>query len=636
MAGYRPLDSSDQHGSSPTVAPRARTKSENRISRVHWHAPATMISSFLLGLFFAIGHDRFYYHYDRRPVESSFQQTVIVTVGTAFAFMVKMFLAISTATAFSQQIWLSLRCRGESIHDIDNLFNILGNVLHFGKVTLWVRHWILALIALATWCIPLAAIFTPGTIHVQPDLSYQNNTLLKPVQPQQFWYGTQNYAATQFDNTLGWNVNNISYGTVINNGPSGSLYSVALGSVSRRSVLAIPPPSQNSSYELSFFGPSLSCNSLSTEEYSTFNTSLTKAYSTFSLPGMRTILGIGESERGYLVLKYNAWVGTNLTDELSSPGYNQSFMPGEGPSSLGYNLSHPYWNNETLMLSPTDGNFIYFYFSSISQQDDSSVLVACHLRNATYNVGFSFENSQQSINVQSVTRKEAVPYSPTLEIENPNYGNIVYNSVLYAFTNIVLTAAMKDNSIDAHASNVMYYGGSVSASALRDFIEAEPSNKLTADAVIDTLQETFQNITLSTMSSPSLRLPDSQAKAIETNIWHNVNVYIYKPTDLYVAYGCALLASCLCVLWGLYVSLHRNRVSYSLGFSTFLRTTRRSEINGIVDEDARRGNDPVPKAMKGVKLRYIGGERRSGGEGFALVHHGEEMRMLSPRRHSNG
>lgn len=153
MAKYTPIGSSDQHGKPPTDARRARTMSENRISRVHWHAPATMISCFLLGLAFAIGHDRFYHHYDHRPVESSLEQTVIVTVGTAFAFMSKMIFAISTATVFSQQVWLSLRCRAESIHDIDELFDILGNALHFGKITLWARHWKLAIVALVTWCV---------------------------------------------------------------------------------------------------------------------------------------------------------------------------------------------------------------------------------------------------------------------------------------------------------------------------------------------------------------------------------------------------------------------------------------------------------------------------------------------------
>lgn len=393
----------------------------------------------------------------------------------------------------------------------------------------------------------------------------------------------------------------------MNLGPSSELYSFALRSVSQRDVLSIPHPNSNSSYELSFFGPSLSCNSLSAEDFSTFNTSLTEAYNALSLPGMHSFLGGVKALRKEVTVKYNAWVGTN-------GGYGTS-----------YNLSNPYWNNDTgVQNTPSSANIIYFYLSSTRQQDDGSVLVACHLHNATYNVGFSFENSQQVIDVRSVTIKEAVPYNATVDIERPNYSNIVYNSVLYAFNNIVVAAATNDSM-----ANVLYYGGPVSVSALRDFIEGEPSTKLTSDAVITTLEEMFQNITISTMSSPSLRLPDSQAKGIKGKTWYTVNIYVCEPTNLYIAYGCAFLASSLCVLWGLHLLLHRNRVSYSVCFSTILRTTRRSEMDGIVNADARVGNDPVPKAMEGVRLRYLVGERRSGGEGFALVHDENEMDVLS-------
>ena len=150
MIRYRAVDSSDQNDRSPTDAHTACTTSEKKTSRVHWHAPATMISALLVGLLFAIGHDRYYHYYDHRAVGSSLEQTVIVNVGTAFAFLVRMFFAISTATVFSQQIWLSLRCRAESIQDIDALFDSLGNVLQFRKIILWARHWGLAVIALIT------------------------------------------------------------------------------------------------------------------------------------------------------------------------------------------------------------------------------------------------------------------------------------------------------------------------------------------------------------------------------------------------------------------------------------------------------------------------------------------------------
>jgi hypothetical protein len=151
MARYRAAGSSEPLHSSPVRGWQARSSMDQRTSRVHWQAPATMISSLLLGIIFAIGHDRCYNHYNHRPVATSFEQKALVDVGTAFAFMVKMFLAIATATAFSQQIWLSLKRKAESISDIDTLFDILQNAFCFGNVTLWVRHWMLALIALVTW-----------------------------------------------------------------------------------------------------------------------------------------------------------------------------------------------------------------------------------------------------------------------------------------------------------------------------------------------------------------------------------------------------------------------------------------------------------------------------------------------------
>lgn len=446
-------------------------------------------------------------------------------------------------------------------------------------------------------CLPLAAVFTPGTIHVEPDLIYQNDEPLKPAQPQEFWYGTQNYAATQLDYTALQEIGNRTYADVINNGPSGDLNAVALGSASRRDILSIPPPNQNSSYELSFFGPALSCNSLSAADFSTFNTSLSAAYNNTYLPGMRTILGGVEAIQspGSLVLKYNAWMGT--TD---------------------YNLSNPNWNNDTATVNtPNQANVNYFYLSSGSSQNESTVLVACHLHNATYNVSFSFENSQQSINVLSVAIEEPVPYNATVDYDDPDYGNIVYNAVLNAFDNIVIGAATNDTGTEA--PNILYYGSPVSISALRDFIESKSEYTLTSDAVVKTLEAMFQNITISLMSSPSLRLPDEETKVIKTTTWHSVNIFVYEPLDLYIAYGCALLASLACVFWGLYVLLRHNHMSYSLKFSTILRTTRLNEINDIVAPESRKGNDPIAREIKMIKLKYTI-DAKSDENGFAIAH----------------
>jgi hypothetical protein len=54
-------------------------------------------------------------------------------VGTAFAFLVKMFFRIAVASVLSQQQFQNLRHKVESISNIDALFDISGNALNFVK-----------------------------------------------------------------------------------------------------------------------------------------------------------------------------------------------------------------------------------------------------------------------------------------------------------------------------------------------------------------------------------------------------------------------------------------------------------------------------------------------------------------------
>jgi hypothetical protein len=119
----------------------------------------------LHGLVFAIAHDRFYNSHDSQAVGSDREQKLIGDVGTTFAFLVKMFFRIAVASVLSQQLDQSLRHNAESISNIDALFDISGNALHFVKVTLWLRHPALAAIAIVISCMQ-AAVFTLGTITV--------------------------------------------------------------------------------------------------------------------------------------------------------------------------------------------------------------------------------------------------------------------------------------------------------------------------------------------------------------------------------------------------------------------------------------------------------------------------------------
>ena len=605
MVRYQSITLSEQDKNA-TEEKIAESGERQTAKRIHWLTPVVMVGSMLLGLVFAIAHDRFYNSYDGQAVGSGREQKLIVDVGTAFAFLVKMFFRIAAASVLSQQLFQSLRHKAESISNIDALFNISGNALHFVKVALWIRHPALAAIAIVIWCMPTASVFTPGTITVQPQLKNDSGVLLRAAQPQQSWIGTQNFAQTQIDYTAIWSVQGLpgTFADATLWAPSGTLYSVALGSASQRNVLQIPAPRQNSSYELSFLAPALSCSSLSAQDLSNFEGSLKKARADLYLGGEHTILEIleGQEDPSGLVVKYNSWQG-----DLSTPDWNNGSNVQASWSAAGHSDAQ------------------YFYFNT----SDQNVLLVCYLHNATYLVDFSFQNSIQTVDLKALTIHEPVPFNATVNVDNTNYGNIVYNAIYYAFHNIVTAIAVNDT--DNESPDLLTYGtGPVLVSALRDYIE--DTIPLNASAAIATIESIFHNITISTLSAPPLRLPDAEARPISGKTWRTVNIYVYSPTDLRVAYGAALAATLLCVLWGLFLML-RNHAAYSVDFSTIVRTTRREEIGRVVDASDRMGREPLPKQIGRVKLRYavddgfvavvgdksedVAGHGRSDGDGVA-------------------
>ena len=119
-------------------------------SQRHWRVPTIMIGALLSGILFAIGHHLFYARYDGALVQGSMGQKWVNRIGTAFAFLVKMFLAIAAGSAYVQRQWLSLGSRGYRIGQVDSLFGILGDATLFVD-RVWVSNILLAVLAGVTW-----------------------------------------------------------------------------------------------------------------------------------------------------------------------------------------------------------------------------------------------------------------------------------------------------------------------------------------------------------------------------------------------------------------------------------------------------------------------------------------------------
>jgi hypothetical protein len=438
-----------------------------------------------------------YSHYDGRIATDVATQRYIINAGTGLAFLVKMFLAIATGTAYVQQFWLNVKHKPNSFDAIDTLYSVLGNAILFWNLNLWFRNLMLAGLALVTWymasnltqsinfslsssigstrliiirCLPLASVVTPGTITVQPTVKISNTS----IQPPQPLYNSANYSV------LGQTEHGDCTMEIL--GPMSEPLRIALAATAQQAILQIPSTIPNSSYNVEFLGPAVSCSTPPAQNVSAFNESLVFAtnHSYF-----------GEGLFGVTGLLYNAWV----------PHRSQT---GDTVSDL----ANPDWNNGTITTEPDNPNWgvggasVYVYLpTDIVKREPirpkGVVLLSCTLHNSTYNVDFDYKNSQQSVTVNSINFHEEVANPYDYSCYDLQYPNEAYISIMWAFTKILVGCATDSGGDDDNTAT--YTSTLVGATSLRRFIEG--GFNATSAVVASELESLFQNITISMLSS---------------------------------------------------------------------------------------------------------------------------------------
>jgi hypothetical protein len=113
------------------------------------------------------------------------------------------------------------------------------------------------------------------------------------------------------------------------------------------------------------------------------------------------------------------------------------------------------------------------------------------------------------------------------------------------------------------------------------------------------------------MESQDLTIPTRQngttAQLVPVTVITNGNVYDYRSTELFIAYGL--------------VSIRRNAGSFSNDFSTVLRTTRHPSLREVVDAAQSSGLAPLGKELADVKIVMVVGSNADlhGPAGFQVV-----------------
>lgn len=317
------------------------------------------------------------------------------------------------------------------------------------------------------------------------------------------------------------------------------------------------------------------------------------------------------------------------------------------------------WFNPTLCQSEPG------YKEALATYYDTSSVLRCDLHNSTYSTTFSFTDGVQNINIKNVddidtpmTTEDDIwvffnssdEADKTLQPQTCPWAivdnclpaprlllTLSYQAIMDAFTAFVSGTITKDehgliisstsiiNTVLAQAPELAFLQNPKRAQT-NDTLEsvqeravmwqqqpfagllnaaAAPKSSLPFQQALEKL---FQNITLSLMSAPDLQPNTSSTYHPNATLVHfstRENIYLYSASKLWLAYGLAISATFLIVVFGI-VAIVANDASFSNKFSTVLRMGRGAELTeeggsglkeGIKEEDFQGRN---PKDRKSV------------------------------------
>lgn len=122
----------------------------------------SMLAGLGVGVLFAAGHHLFYSSLDGRPVSngalfgsSISKQQFNISVGLAFAFLVKACLVFSMSVAFVQLFWREAKApqpsRLPTLKRLNALYGAFSNVWSLVDVRVWLRSPLPFLVAALAW-----------------------------------------------------------------------------------------------------------------------------------------------------------------------------------------------------------------------------------------------------------------------------------------------------------------------------------------------------------------------------------------------------------------------------------------------------------------------------------------------------
>jgi hypothetical protein len=622
--------SSSPPGSAPTAG---KTTNQSGIKLAKWGIsliqPMWMTVFLLLGILLAVGHHLYYASLEGSTTGSASRQQWPIRFGTAFAYLITTCLNAAVGLAFTQQLWRSVRQKSFSVNSIDKIFGITTDPTGFWSLEVLGKAKIVSLIALTAWILPFAGIVPPATLTVD---------ILPRPHVSNMAFGVPN-----------WNTVNLITSAIgsVATIPSDVMLQLAWQTAERSEILPVEAPAVNSSYGLSFFGPTMRCAPPNDAQKAAIDYYVTRIRNE---SGLYVAADIDNTSDDYppsptIDLVYSAF-SPRFSEMLNDPSVDATYN-GWRPELGSFNPSNP------LRSGVLQDALLQELWIQLSDQS-----IVCQLANASFDVHIEFINGAQMVTSKIATLPEynqtylaesdsncsdwdTEAYCTEIYLSTPqmNYigwygalasllnGNITLNTHsgdgndYNVTTNMLLQTGLAScpelandywsNYCETIGASEDFCGDGNSGNTTRYFPEAE-SYFCRNGSLARAIEDLANNITISLLSIQQLAVGSTVAEiddnsltnrgvTIPVTITKFVNVYTYDWRNLVISYAVAAAFALGAVLLGAF-AFRQNGVSHVSSFSAIVATTRNVELDALTEGQCL-GALPISKDFGRTRLR---------------------------------
>lgn len=367
--------------------------------RIHWLAPATVLFALTAGILFALGHHLFYAGLNGKEVQSDHldflgthvsKQQFNITVGTIFSYLVNFFLGTALATAYAQVFWRALLKSHATLETWDTAFSANANIFFLGKVWIWWQFPLLFVVLVVAWLMPLASTIPPGTLSIGTDKINPPPIEFRSVPNIDF--SSLNYVADmqKAGDFQGETESSDHQSQWQYSGPATDVQRIADQVAQTGTILPITPPFSNASWELNFNGPALKCLPIAESTQATVRQRL-KSTAKNGLCSLQGYIAWSQGESYNLpsnvTISFDDTDSNGLGINIASFPHMMDLVPWTGGNDM---VSVPY----TKACYQNNG-------IEKPERFADSTMIQCQLQNVTYHVSFNYVNGNQTINITS-------------------------------------------------------------------------------------------------------------------------------------------------------------------------------------------------------------------------------------------